>query len=726
MAIFKLQRSVLSVALVFYSGGVFAENQSDLVDNADVRCADAASQHMAECHLKPIVMVANPAAKQAYLIKIDPKQPIQPVPASDGADFLKHVSGFNAIRNGGTNGDPVFRGMFGSRLKILNNGSEMLGACPARMDAPTSYIAPENFDEIRIVKGPQTVLWGAASAATVNFERKPQHLEQPDLKVDASVTSASNHRVDTNIDTTAGNQLGYVRVTGNTSESDDYKDGHGDKVPSKWRKWNADVALGWTPTEDTWLELSAGKGDGESRYAGRDMDGSQFLRESVGLRFEQKNITEVFKKLEGQINYNNADHVMDNYTLRRPEPMDMGGHGEHEHAEMSEGMMPSSMDAGMDMGGDMDMGGGMGMSDPAMAMELARKTISARTAATFGWADYQLIVGADINQNSHKGRMGGRDYKKEAWKTDAEFQQVGLFTESSWKLGERNKVISGLRIDQTKVEDKRPDQVSFNETRKETLPSGFLRLESQLGNSLNSYVGMGYVDRMPDYWELFSPVHAGATNAFRGVKTEKTTQLDTGLNYKSGPWSGWVSAYAGRINDYILMSYHHHEGHAGNSAGAKNVDATIAGGETGVSYQFNPQFSTDVNLAYAWGRNDDDKKPLPQISPLEARFAFNYHADKYNAGALLRMVSRQDRIALNQGNIVGQDLSESKGFAVFSVNAGYQINQYLNASMGIDNLFNKTYAEHLNKAGSANFGYASNQIVNDIGRNFWARLSVKY
>lgn len=723
MGVLKFKRCALSVALAFYGVTVYAESQTEASNHVDIKCADAASTHLPECHLKPIVMVANPSAKQAYLMKVDPKQPIQPVPASDGADFLKHVAGFSAIRSGGTNGDPVFRGMFGSRLKILNNGAEMLGACPARMDAPTSYISPVNFDEIRIVKGPQTVLWGAASAATVNFERKPQHLEQADLKVDASVTSASNHRVDSNIDATAGNSLGYIRVIGNTSESDDYKDGNGEKVPSKWRKWNADVALGWTPTVDSWVELSAGKGDGESRYAGREMDGSQFQRESVGLRFEQKNITEVFKKLEGQINYNNADHVMDNYTLRMPAPMDMG---EHDHAEMSEGMMTSSMNAGMDMGGSMDMGGGMGMSDPAMAMELARKTISARTAATFAWADYQLIIGADTNQNSHKGRMGGRDYKSAVWEKDVEFQQVGVFTESSWKLGERNKVISGLRIDQTEVKDFRADEVSFNETRKETLPSGFLRLESQLGNSLNSYVGVGYVDRMPDYWELFSPVHAGATNAFRGVKTEKTTQLDTGLNYKSGPWSGWVSAYAGRINDYILMSYHHHEGHAGNSAGAKNVDATIAGGETGVSYQFNPQFSTDVNLAYAWGRNDDDKKPLPQISPLEARFAFNYHADKYNAGALLRMVSRQDRIALNQGNIVGQDLSESKGFAVFSVNAGYQINQYLNASMGIDNLFNKTYAEHLNKAGSANFGYASNQIVNDIGRNFWARLSVKY
>ncbi|VEC05046.1 TonB-dependent copper receptor (plasmid) [Klebsiella pneumoniae] len=84
-----------------------------------------------------------------------PKQPRQSVPASDGADYLKTIPGFSQIRAGGTNGAPVFRGMFGSRLRILANNGEVLGACPAGMDAPTSYISPESFDLLTITKGPQ-------------------------------------------------------------------------------------------------------------------------------------------------------------------------------------------------------------------------------------------------------------------------------------------------------------------------------------------------------------------------------------------------------------------------------------------------------------------------------------------------------------------------------------------------------------------------------------------
>jgi iron complex outermembrane receptor protein len=47
-------------------------------------------------------------------------------------------------------------------------------------------------------------------------------------------------------------------------------------------------------------------------------------------------------------------------------------------------------------------------------------------------------------------------------------------------------------------------------------------------------------------------------------------------------------------------------------------------------------------------------------------------------------------------------------------------------SLGVDNLFNKTYSEHLNLAGNAGFGYAANTAVNEPGRTVWARVSFKY
>ena len=727
---FKITPCAFAVACFFNTGVALAESAPQLLSHEPLADCGMSPEGMHHCQLTPIVVTAAAESTQAYLVKANPKQPIQPVPASDGADYLKHIAGFNAIRNGGTNGDPVFRGMFGSRLKILTNGSEMLGACPARMDAPTSYISPQNFDEITVIKGPQSVLFGAASAATVNFVRQPTRFEQDSVKAQGTVMAASNQRIDTDIDTTVGNALGSIRLTANTSEANDYKDGNGDKVPAKWRKWNADLNATYTPSDDTWIEFSAGRGDGEARYAGRGMDGSQFLRESAGLRFEHKYLSSVLEKLEGQLNYNNADHIMDNYSLREPTAMHMGGHG-HGSSPMSGmgGTIDHTMGSGMGMGN-------MSMNDPTMAMQLARKTISGRLAATLSWLDYELVTGVDANHNEHKGRMGSQStFKNMAWVQDAEFKQLGAFAELTKSLGDTRKLATGLRIDQHNVQYLKHDDATqayptpFGSTRRETLPSGFIRLENNWpAHNINGYVGVGHVSRMPDYWELFSPVHSGNSSAFLAVQPEKTTQLDVGLSHASGAWSNWVSAYAGKVNDFILISYHHHAGHDGASAGAKNIDATIAGVEAGTSYQFNENFSATSNVAYAWGRNDTDNgnNALPQITPLEARIGLNYQQDQFSLGTLVRMVAKQHRIALNQGNIVGYDLAKSKGFATVAVNVAYQINPTLNASMGVDNLFDKAYSEHLNKAGNSAFGYASTEQINEMGRNFWAKLSFTY
>lgn len=105
-----------------------------------------ASEENTHHHDEEDVMTVMAPVCSPLTIVTSPKTPRQPVPASDGSDYLKTIPGFSQIRNGGTNGDPVFRGMFGSRLRLLTNDGEMLGACPARMDAPSSYISPESYD----------------------------------------------------------------------------------------------------------------------------------------------------------------------------------------------------------------------------------------------------------------------------------------------------------------------------------------------------------------------------------------------------------------------------------------------------------------------------------------------------------------------------------------------------------------------------------------------------
>ncbi len=670
---FLLQPIAAAVCVACYSASAFAD-QSML----------SANTHS----LAPIVSTAQQGNDaNGLVVRANPKQPIQPIPATDGADYLQSIVGFSAVNSGaGTNGDVTFRGMFGSRIKILTDGSENLGACPSRMDSPTSYISPESFDEITVIKGPQTVQYAnTGSAATVLFERKPEQFgEGQNYRGQASVLMGSFGRLDHNVEAAAGDEQKYIRLNANRSVADSYKDGNGTTVPSDWERWNADVALGWTPDENTWLELTGGRGDAEVVYAGRTMDGAEFDRESLGLRVEKKNITDVIKKIEAQVNYSFNDHVMDNFSLRQ-------------------------------------------VDEPNKAMTVTRRTLNARMAVTHEWDKLQFITGLDSQNNKHAGGMyhATKAMMNSPVTTDMEFQSYGGFGELSYQLNDQNKLVTGIRVDQVEV-----DAVQTAQQRKETLPSGFIRLENQHPHhDAKTYVGLGYVERVPDYWELFrTDLNGVEGTTFKNLDTEKTLQLDLGYQHEHGAFSSWASAYVGMINDFILMSYDPTVmvPMMKNAADSRNVDATIAGAEVGMGYQFTDALQADVSAMYAWGENTTDNTPLPQISPLEGRLNLRYVQDKYTLGALLRVVDGQSRFSQNQGNIVGYDVKESSGFGVLSLNGSYNLSKGVDVSVGVDNVLDKTYTEHLNKMGASGTGLPVTEQFNNSGRNYWARISMKF
>lgn len=462
------------------------------------------------------------------------------------------------------------------------------------------------------------------------------------------------------------------------------------------------------PDEDTLIELTAGKGDGEARYAGRGMDGSQFKRESLGLRFVKSNVSDVLEKVEAQVYYNYADHIMDNFSLRTPDPSSM---------------MPMPM-----------------------ASQVDRRTLGGRLAATWRWDDFKLVTGVDAMRNEHRAR-GSKydmmtDYYTDAdqfpWSKDAVFHNYGAFGELTWFAAERDRLIGGLRLDRASVKDYRQTLKSghmghamanptANDTRADTLPSGFVRYEHDLADSPTTlYAGLGHAERFPDYWELFSPKRGpnGSVNAFDKIKPEKTTQLDFGLQYNGDKLQAWASGYVGVVQDFILFSYR--EGMMGSSTQATNVDARIMGGELGASYQLTGNWKTDASLAYAWGKNSSDDRALPQIPPLEARFGLTYEEGDWSAGSLWRVVAPQNRIARDQGNVVGKDFDKSAGFGVFSLNGAYRVTRNVKLSGGVDNLFDKDYTEHLNKAGDAGFGFSANETVPEPGRTFWTKVDFSF
>jgi iron complex outermembrane receptor protein len=462
--------------------------------------------------------------------------------------------------------------------------------------------------------------------------------------------------------------------------------------------------MGWTPDDDTRLELTVAKSDGKAAYADRSVDGSKFARDNLGVKLDKQHMGGVLDGIEAQVYYNYIDHVMDSYSLRA------GGN-------------PASMMA---------------------AMNPDRKTTGGRLNGTLQLADMtQLKLGVDTQTNIHTGRTGAApgymgDYTLNARVKDAEFKDVGVFGELHQDVSDASRVIVGLRADNWQATDARSMVMrgmmssvmnpTANKTRKETLASGFARYELDVNEGYTAYVGLGHTSRAPDYWELFSNESMSTASAFN-TKPEKTTQLDVGMNHRSGALTGSVSAFYSKISDFNLIQSKVNKGTAMMPSlvtVTRNVNASTYGAEAGLAYHLAESIKLEGSLAYVHGNNDTDGTALGQMSPLEVRIGLNYDNKVWSFGGLVRGVAAQDRVAVNQGNIAGQDIAASKGFAVLSLNGGWRINKSAQLTTGVDNLLNKTYAEHISRAGTMVSGFTQTTRVNEVGRNLWVKANVDF
>jgi iron complex outermembrane receptor protein len=661
------------------------------------------TQIASEPHIHEMVVTGVKTATP-LTVETDPKLPRQPLPAQDGADYLKTIPGFSVIRKGGTSGDPVFRGMAGSRLSLLLDGDLVLGGCGSRMDPPTAYVFPETYDRIRLVKGPQTVIHGPGnSAGVVLFERDRERLAQPGWKFYSSVLAGSYGRDDEVIDLQGGTPDFYLRAMASHSQQDNYRDGDSNEVHSQYDRWNTNLALAWTPSDDVILEINGSRSDAQAAYADRSMDGSKFSRDNLSTKVIVKNLTPAWKKVEAQVYYNYVDHVMDNYSLRKLASI-------------------TAMQAA---------------SNPD------RQTEGARVLATFiPVPSAELIVGADTQTNDHTNRSTSNQmmmpYQNMSRVGDAHFQQLGVFGEWTQTITAQQRVIGGLRVDDWSAEDQRAStrmigntqhiNPTAGEERNENLSSGFLRYEKDW-RAITIYTGIGHSERFPDYWELISKESLDSISAFNS-KPEETTQMDIGAIYSKHRLKGSVSMFYNEIDNYLLIQSRVNKSTGTTSARSttitRNVDATSWGIEVDLNYAFNDRWRIETSLASVRGTNETDNTHLSQIPPVELRLGLNYSNPTWSAGIFWRVADEQTRVDINKGNIAGQDIGPSEDFDVLSLNTGWRAHKNLLITSGIDNLLNEKYAEHISKAGAMIAGYDQTTRINEPGRSYWLKAQVSF
>jgi outer membrane receptor protein involved in Fe transport len=185
---------------------------------------------------------------------------------------------------------------------------------------------------------------------------------------------------------------------------------------------------------------------------------------------------------------------------------------------------------------------------------------------------------------------------------------------------------------------------------------------------------------------------------------ERDWQVDVGLGVKHEDWRAGVRFYHAWVQDYVTY---------GDDVVSTFPDArvlhfvntplaTLAGVELDWEYDIAPRWTPFARMAYIDGRDRTIGQPLPSIPPMDSLFGVRFHdADggrRWGIEFAARVVNDQFRVG--QIRILGTpDVTpieqRTPGFTVCNLRGYWNVRKNLNLIGGIDNLFDKTYQEHL-------------------------------
>ncbi|HQZ30409.1 MAG TPA: TonB-dependent receptor [Arenimonas sp.] len=620
--------------------------------------------------------------------------------AGDLAELLRAVNGVSAGRMGGHGLEPVIRGQSQGQLNVRLDGGLVMGACPNRMDPPTSFAVAAGVDRVTVIKGVQSLAYGTGgTGGTVLIERELPWSATPGTSFRAGAAAGDN-----GLQWRADSQLLWrgeraaLRLDANTARFDDYADGDGETVRSGFRRRSLHLLTGRDFGDAGTWELGVERAETlDARFAGAGMDAP--LDRLTGVRVAHRRELGAWS-LAARAWRNEVDHVMDNFSLR---------------------------------------------PQPAMAMRVPAEsdTQGADLRLDTQRGDWSLALGLDLGSNRRQATRFAGPHPASLvtvnaflW-PDARMDQAGAFGEAT-RTTDAGSATIGLRVDRFRAQARRADQRpspmavppsalyamyygASNDRWGDTGVSGLLRWEQPLAKGVTVFTGLSRTVRAADATEryLASP---GATPPARwignpGLDLETHHQLDLGLAWEGDKGGASAVLFADRVRDYILRDRARGQDGVRLADGAsiyRNVDARLHGVEVEARWQWTPTLTIEAEAAWVRGENRSDDRPLAQIPPLNGALALAWQSAAGEWKARARGASRQDRVDDSVASGSGLDAGPTPGFGVIDLGWSRQFGKH-RLRLDVTNVLDRTFAEHLNRANQDPFNPDPVQ-VNEPGR----------
>jgi iron complex outermembrane receptor protein len=598
--------------------------------------------------------------------------------AHDGAAVLLQSPAISGIRKSGNYGfDPVFRGFKYDQLNVVMNGAQSAtAACPNRMDPPTSQMAPNMIDRIEVLKGPHALRYGAGFGGTINFI--PTQLRFTDAP---GVYGRLSGVYETNglIPRTEG-LLGFsgkrydVGVFAAWSQGQDYQAGNDQTVPADFQRGSFGTNLGWKITDQQTLRVSA------IYNVARDAD---FPALPMDLREDD---TWLFN-VQHQVSFQTG-------TLSNWSTTLFGSMVDHRMDNLLKPLDPRMLNAET-IANTNNYGG--------------------RTEGVWRFDKATWYLGADLRVEEATGIRtrefllgpnAGKILSDNAWQ-NGQISKTGIFSEYQLPLNQYQLVFAGrVEYNRAQVADPSPEFLALHSENEITqinpsLSVGITRKQPQ-GFQFGVWAGRvqrsgGLAERYINFFPIGQDPYELVGNP--DLSPEVNYQVDLSVGWNNEQTVVSLDLFAGYLEDFISSVIDTTlSPRIPMSPGVRqfvNIEnAFKTGFEVSWTQSLFANLHHQMGVAYTYAQDLEREQPLPEIAPLDFRYALvgNYFNDKLQPELSVRHVLQQSRISTEFGE------TTTPAFTLLDARVSYQFANWFRMSASVNNLLDQNYYEHLNRS----------------------------
>ncbi|MDX4071474.1 TonB-dependent receptor [Aliarcobacter skirrowii] len=609
--------------------------------------------------------------------------------------LMKNSANISIVRRNGIANDIILRGQKKDNINILIDGAKIYGACPNRMDPPTSHIVTNNIKNVKIIEGPYDVENFGTLSGLVKVETKdPKEGFHGELNLNAG--SFNYKKASATIE--GGNDKVKALISASTEKSDPYKDGNGDNFLEQQRKRGVPLATQYksddidayekdsflsklqfniTDNQDLKVSYSANRSDGILYPAG-PMDADWDDSDIYTLGYTIRELGSFSKELNLDYYYSKVDHPMS--TKERN-----GGQTTYNTNHLKTSIWGTTVKNSLEV------------ADSLVTVGLDTSVRNWRGSM------YQTTVAT--------GAVTSMPYNNRMYDTDT--TNKAIFTKFEKTIGNLD-IEAGLRYDYTDIKTQRPNV----DDKKYIGINGYLFTAYNFDEQSKVFAGIGKSSRVPDARELYQlGMGASETAAITASKSNpnldqtKNYEVDLGFEQTIGNFNIKPKIFYSELKNYIYNGQN----------GFENIDAKIYGADLSAYYYLTDDLSLDLGVSYLRGKKDGNfaDKDLAEIPPLKANFALNYEYKKAKFKAEVIAVDRWDSYDSSAKE------QEIAGYALMNLKYSQELFKNFELTLGVDNLFDKVYNSTNTYQDIRYVTVGGDQILfNDPGR--YGYINLKY